>query len=447
MTYEELLEKNRRYLWNPFTQMKEYCEGEPLIIERAEGVKLIDVNGKEYYDGNSSVWVNPHGHNRAEINQAIIEQLDKIAHSTLLGSANVPSILLAERLVGLTPERLQKVFYSDSGATAVEVALKMAYLYWQHRGQPERQRFLSMGNAYHGDTVGAVSVGGIDRFHAAFRQLIFPVERVTYPYPYRFPGTEKECMESSLQELKEKLKEMGKEIAAVVIEPMVQGAGGLIVMPNGFLKEVERLCRQYGVLLIVDEVATGFGRTGKMFACEHEGVEPDLLCLGKKLTGGYLPVAATMASNEIYDAFWGDHAEGKTFFHGHSYTGNQLGCAAALASLELYEKENRVGHVQELDEWLGSLLAETAKLPHVGEVRRKGWMVGIELVRDRETKERYPWEEAMGARVCRHARELGMLTRPLGDVITFLPLLVSTKEELEAMVSILNQAISEVTGP
>ncbi|SFS31068.1 adenosylmethionine--8-amino-7-oxononanoate transaminase [Marininema halotolerans] len=446
MTYEELLEKNRQYLWNPFTQMKEYCEDEPLIIERGEGVKLIDVKGKEYYDGNASVWVNPHGHNREEINQAIMEQLEKIAHSTLLGSANVPAILLAERLVAITPESLQKVFYSDSGATSVEVALKMAYLYWQHRGQSERQRFLSMGNAYHGDTVGAVSVGGIDRFHSAFRQLIFPVERVTYPYPYRFQGTEQECMEASLKELRTVLDEKGSEIAAIVVEPMVQGAGGLIVMPSGYLKEVEGLCRAYGTLLIVDEVATGFGRTGKMFACEHEGIEPDLLCLGKKLTGGYLPVAATLASNEIYDAFLGNHAEGKTFFHGHSYTGNQLGCAAALASLDLYEKENRIGHVQALDAWLGQLLSETAQLPHVGEVRRLGWMVGIELVQDRETKESYPWKEAMGAKVCRYARELGMLTRPLGDVITFLPPLVSSKEELQAMVSILNQAIREVTG-
>ncbi|MDQ0417287.1 adenosylmethionine-8-amino-7-oxononanoate transaminase [Croceifilum oryzae] len=443
--YQELLEKNQKYLWNPFTQMKEYLNDNPVIIERGQGVKLIDVRGNEYYDGNASVWLNVFGHNRKELNEAIQQQLEQIAHSTLLGMANVPSILLAERLVQLSPESLQKVFYSDSGAEAVEIGLKMAFLYWKHLGRPEKQTFLSMKNAYHGDTVGAVSVGGISTFHRAFDRLLFPTEKVSYPYPYRFPGTVEECKKSCLDELKQALEEKSGQIAGLIVEPMVQGASGIIVMPDGFLLEVERLCRRYDVLLLVDEVATGFGRTGKMFACEHEGIQPDIMMVGKKLTGGYLPVAATLTSDEIYDAFYGDHAEGKTFFHGHSYTGNQLGCSVALANLELYDQENVIEHVQELSKSLSVWLKEFAQLSHVGEVRQLGLIVGIELVRDKGTKEPYEFEEAIGIRVCRRAKELGLLTRPLDGVITFIPPLITTKEELREMLTILYQSISEVT--
>ncbi|SFJ26326.1 adenosylmethionine-8-amino-7-oxononanoate aminotransferase [Thermoflavimicrobium dichotomicum] len=444
-TYEQLLEKNKKYLWNPFTQMKEYLQDEPVIIARGKGVKLIDVKGNEYYDGNASVWLNPLGHNRPELNQAIVEQLNQIAHSTLLGAANIPAILLAERLVQITPGRLQKVFYSDSGAEAVEIGLKMAFLYWKHRGRPEKQLFLSMKNGYHGDTLGAVSVGGIDLFHQAFDRLLFPTEKVSYPYPYRFEGTVEECVEACLSELQQKLEEKADHIAGLIVEPMVQGAGGMIMMPSGFLSEVEKLCRQYDVLLLVDEVATGFGRTGKMFASEHEGIEPDIMMVGKKLTGGYLPVAATLTSDEIYDAFYGDFQEAKTFYHGHSYTGNQLGCAVALANLDLYEKENVISHVQEMSKVVERAFRRFDELAHVGEVRQLGLMIGIELVKEKQSKEPYPWEEAMGVKVCRKARDLGMLTRPLGDVVTFMPPLVSTESELKEMVDILYRAIAEVT--
>ncbi|SFX10540.1 adenosylmethionine-8-amino-7-oxononanoate aminotransferase [Thermoactinomyces sp. DSM 45891] len=444
-SYQELLEKNEKYLWNPFTQMKEYLHDNPIIIERGQGVKLIDVRGNEYYDGNASVWLNVFGHNRKELNEAIQQQLEHIAHSTLLGMANVPSILLAERLVQLAPDRLQKVFYSDSGAEAVEIGLKMAFLYWKHRGRPEKQTFLSMKNAYHGDTVGAVSVGGISTFHQAFDRLLFPTEKVSYPYPYRFSGTVEECKQSCLDELEQVLEDKSDQIAGLIVEPMVQGASGIIVMPDGFLAEVEKLCRQYDVLLLVDEVATGFGRTGKMFACEHEGIQPDIMMVGKKLTGGYLPVAATLTSDEIYDAFYGDHAEGKTFFHGHSYTGNQLGCSVALASLELYEREHMVEHVQEVSKSLSIWLKEFEGLSHVGDVRQLGLIVGIELVRNKESKEPYDFEEAIGVRVCRRAKELGLITRPLDAVITLIPPLITTKEELREMLTILYQAISEVT--
>jgi lysine--8-amino-7-oxononanoate aminotransferase len=443
--YQQLYEKNKNYLWNPFTQMKTYLADEPLIIERGQGVKLIDVNGRQYYDGNSSVWLNAHGHNHPALNQAIIDQLSQIAHSTLLGAANIPALLLAERLVQITPRSLHKVFYSDSGAEAVEIALKMALLYWKHRGYPDKNLFLSMKNAYHGDTVGAVSVGGIDSFHRSFQPLLFYTEKIPYPYPYRFAGSEEECKQACLDALKEKLEERADVIAGLIIEPMVQGAGGMIVSPTGFLKEVEKLCRKYNVLLICDEVATGFGRTGKMFACEHEGVEPDLLAIGKKLTGGYLPVAATLTSDQIYEAFYGDFAEAKTFYHGHSFTGNQLGCAVALASLDLYEQESRIAHVQQMSSIVREHLHPIAALPHVGEVRQLGLMIGIELVEDRQTKRPYDWKEAMGAKVCRRARDLGMITRPLDDVITFMPPLIATETDLAEMTAILYQAIAEVT--
>lgn len=425
--------------------MKQYLEEEPVIIERGEGVKLIDVNGREYYDGNASVWLNVHGHNKRELNEAIIDQLERIAHSTLLGMGNIPAIELAERLVRITPEGLNKVFYSDSGAEAVEIGLKMAYLYWKRRGRPEKRVFLSMRNAYHGDTVGAVSVGGVDLFHKEYEGLLFPTEKVPYPYTYRFPGTEAECVRHCLAELEDQLNRNGERIAGLIVEPIVQGAGGIITMPPGFLAEVARLCREHEVLLLADEVATGFGRTGKMFACEHEQVRPDILMLGKKLTGGYLPVAATLTTDAIYEAFYGDYSEMKTFFHGHSYTGNQLGCAVALANLDLYEKENLIDHVERTSRKVSEWLRGFYRLNHVGDVRQRGLMVGIELVKDRETKEPYPYEEGIGMRVCRKARDLGLITRPLGDVITFLPPLAATGEDLSAMLDILYAAIREVT--
>ncbi len=445
-TYAELLEKNRQYLWNPFTQMKGYLADGPPIIARAEGVKLIDVEGREYYDGNSSLWLNVHGHNRRELNEAIVAQLGQVAHSTLLGMASVPALQLAERLVAISPPGLTKVFLCDGGAEAVEAGIKMAFAYWRRRGRPEKRLFLTMENGYHGDTLGAVSAGGIELFHAEFGPLLFPTEKVPYPYSYRFPGTEAECVESCLAELEARLERRGHEIACLLVEPLVQAAAGMVTMPPGFLAEVQRLCREHDVLLLADEVATGFGRTGRMFACEHEGVSPDLMTVGKGLTGGYLPVAATLASDRIYEAFLGDFEEQRTFFHGHSYAGNQLGCAVALASLGLFERERLVERVGRSAEALAGPLAEVAALPHVGEVRQRGLLVGVELVRDRETKEPFDWRVGTGARVCRRARELGLLTRPLGDVVTLVPPLAAEEADLRAMVEILAAAIREVTG-
>jgi len=425
--------------------MKQFLEDEPLVVESAHGVLIRDVDGREYYDGNSSLWVNVHGHNRGELNRAIVAQLDRVAHSTLLGASNVPAIELAARLVELAPPSLGKVFFSDAGAAAVEIGLKMAFAYWRRLGRPEKRRFVAMRNGYHGDTIGAVSVGGIDVFHAEFGPLLFEAERVEYPYPYRFDGSPEECVAAALDELRGLLERSGDETACLVVEPIVQAAGGLIVAPPGFLSGAARLAREHDVLLLADEVATGFGRTGAMFACEHEAVEPDLMTVGKGLTGGYLPVAATLTSDRIYDVFWGGFEERRTFFHGHSYTGNQLGCAVALASLDLFEQERLVEHVAEKSRTLAELLAPISELEHVGEVRQAGFMVGIELVADRPTKEPFDWRLATGYKACRRARELGMITRPLGDVVTFLPPLATDEDDLAAMTAILRQAIEEST--
>lgn len=447
ITYEELAAKNKQYIWHPFTQMKDYIKDQPVIIAEGKGLKLIDVNGKEYWDGVSSIWLNVHGHNIRELNEAIKQQLDKVAHSTLLGMANVPAILLAEKVIKLMPEGLSKVFYSDSGATSVEIAVKMAFQYWQHKGKETKRQFITMKDAYHGDTIGAVSVGAIDLFHKAYSSLLFDCIKIPYPSVYRSPygNSETVIVHESLKELETLLAQRSDEIAALIIEPIVQGASGIIVMPEGYLRGVRELCTKYEVLMIADEVATGFGRTGKMFACEHEHVTPDLLTAGKGLTGGYLPVAITVASEEIYKAFLGDYEEQKTFFHGHSYTGNPLGCAVAIANLELIEKRNLIQEVEIMSEYLASQLTAFSQLAHVGDIRQKGFMIGIELVRDKDTAEPFDWKDRVGVKVCRRARKLGMLLRPLGNVIVFMPPLAAAKEELEEMTAILYQSIRDVT--
>jgi adenosylmethionine-8-amino-7-oxononanoate aminotransferase len=442
--YQTLAENNKRYLWHPFTQMKEYLADDPVIIESGQGRKLRDVNGREYWDGVSSIWLNVHGHRVPELDRAIRDQLDKIAHSTLLGLANVPAILLAEQLVRISPPGLNKVFYSDSGAEAVEIAVKMAFQYWQHKGRPEKRAFVTMQEAYHGDTIGAVSVGAIELYHKAFSPLLFSAYRVPYPYEYRSPHG-KGCAKACLEETEALFREKAHEIAALIVEPVVQGASGIIVMPDGYMRKIRELCDRYEILLIADEVAVGFGRTGKMFACEHDGITPDLMAVAKGITGGYLPLAATLTTDEVYAAFLGEHAEKKTFFHGHSYTGNQLGCAVALANLRLMQDTHLVREVARKAGQVAARLARLHERKHVGDVRQKGLMVGIELVQDKATKEPFRWEEQMGARVCRRCRELGMLLRPLGNVVVFMPPLASTDQELAEMLDILEQAIIDVT--
>ncbi|MBI6545470.1 MAG: adenosylmethionine--8-amino-7-oxononanoate transaminase [Cyanobacteria bacterium NC_groundwater_1444_Ag_S-0.65um_54_12] len=445
-TYQELADKNKKYLWHPFTQMKEYQDADPIIIASGRGTKLSDVNGNTYYDGISSMWLNVHGHGVAELDQAICEQLKAVAHSTLFGLAHAPAILLAEKLVSLAPPGLTRVFYSDSGAEAVEIAIKMAFQYWQNRGFTKKRSFACMQSAYHGDTLGAVSVGALSLYHELFRPLLFSTYQVPYPDPYRQGGAVA-ATGKVLVALETLLRERASELCALILEPIVQGAAGMIVMPPGCLEQIVRLLRQYDVLLIADEVATGFGRTGKMFACEHEGITPDLMTLAKGITGGYLPLAATLATSAIYEAFYADYEENKTFFHGHSYTGNPLGCAVALANLQRFETHELLTVMARNVAFVAQKLAAFAQLAQVGDVRQKGLMIGIELVRDRERRQPYEGRERIGVQVCRRARELGLLIRPLGNVITFLPPLASSRTELDEMLAILYQAICQVTEP
>lgn len=437
-----------RYVWHPFTQMRDYERQDPLIIERGEGSYLIDVEGRAYLDGISSLWVTVHGHRREELNRALHEQIDRVAHSTLLGISNVPAIELARRLVEVAPAGLRRVFFSDSGATAVEIALKMAFQYWQLKGRPEKQRFLSFHNAYHGDTLGAVSAGGIPIFHGVFRPLLFECLRAMAPNCYRcplqktFPGCGLEC----LGEFEDILRRRHGEIAAVITEASIQAAAGMIVFPPGTLRRMADLCRRYDVLLIVDEVATGFGRTGKLFACEHEEVRPDLMAVAKGLTGGYLPLAATLATEEIYRAFLGEYHEFKTFFHGHTYTGNPLACAVALASLDLFARDNTLERLAAKIERLRSGLECFRRLPWVGDVRQFGFMAGIELVRDTATKEEFPAPEKVGARVIREARRRGVVLRPLGNVIVLMPPLSITPAELDLLLEVTYDSIRAILG-
>ncbi|WP_226617728.1 adenosylmethionine--8-amino-7-oxononanoate transaminase [Cytobacillus firmus] len=440
-----LLESSMKHLWLPFTQMTDY-ERDPLIIESGEGVILKDMNGKEYLDGYSSLWLNVHGHRKKELNEAIMEQLDLIAHSTLLGAANVPAIRLAEKLIEITPANLQRVFYSDSGATSVEIAIKMAYQYWQNKGKHKKKKFVTLTNNYHGDTIGAISIGNVDLFHRVYGSLMFQTLKAPFPLQYRsaYSG-EAEVKERALTELRAIFREHHEEIAAITLEPLIQGAGGMNVMPGGYLKGVEELCREFNILFIADEVATGFGRTGKMFAVEHEGVQPDIMTVAKGITGGYLPLAATLTTEEIYREFYGEYEEMKTFFHGHSYTGNQLGCAVALANLEIYEKENLVEQAAKKAEVIQSELAALKSLKHVGDIRQVGLMCGIELVQDKETGKLFPWESRMGYHATLEMRKRGMLTRPLGDVVVFMPPLASTDDQIRKMIQIMRDSIEAVT--
>jgi len=445
---ELLKEWDKKFVWHPFTQMAEYAKHEPIVIERGEGCWLIDTDGRRYLDAVGSIWCNVHGHNVKELNEALIEQVNKIAHSTLLGLANEPSILLAKEVVEIAPEGLNHVFYTDDGSTAMEAALKMAYQYWQLKGEKRRTKFVKLDEAYHGDTIGAVSIGGIELFHSMFKELMFETYKIPAPHPYRFNGTAEECRDYSLSKLEEILKERADEIAAVVMEPLVQAAAGIIAHPEGFLRGVRELCDRYGVLLILDEVATGFGKTGKWFACQHEGVVPDIMAISKGLTAGYMPLAITLATDEVYSAFWGgDYGSGKTFFHGHTFTGNQLGCAVALRNIELFkEKGWPEGLKPKIDYLWKRLREELSPLKHVGDIRGRGFMVGIELVKDKKTKEGFSWKDDVGRRVSRRIIEKGVFTRPLGPTLVMMPPLAISEEEIDLMVRTYKEAIVEVLG-
>ena len=438
---------DRTVVWHPFTQMQDYAREEPVVIARGEGIYLEDIDGNRYLDGFSSMWCNVHGHRVAEIDRAICNQLDRVAHSTLLGLSNIPAIQLAAKLVQIAPSGLERVFYSDSGATAVEIALKMAFQYWQQCENPRSQKtaFLHLTESYHGDTVGAVSIGGIAHFHRLYRPLLFSAIAAPAPHPYRCEHCRGSCDKTCFDALEQTIAEHAHRLAALIVEPLVQGAGGMFMHPPGYLKRAADLCRKHGVLLIADEVATGFGRTGTMFACERENVAPDLLCLGKGLTGGYLPLAATLATDEIYNAFLGDYADMKTFFHGHTYTGNPLGCAAALATLEKFETDRTLEKLQSKIAHLADQLARFRTLKHVGDVRQTGFIAALELVSNRASKTPYPFEDRIGHRVCDIARQNGLLIRPLVNTIVLMPPYAISKREIDHMLDIVFSAIQTVT--
>jgi adenosylmethionine-8-amino-7-oxononanoate aminotransferase len=496
-----LAKLDRKNVWHPFTQMRDWLAREPIVIVEGEGAVLRDVHGREYLDANSSIWTNLHGHNHPVINSAIQRQLKKIAHSSALGLANEPATLLANKLVEaanniydlrftiydskdkparqsqIANRKLEKVFFSDDGSTALEVALKLAYEFTRRtRGKPvgrmssraAQPKFLSLEGAYHGDTVGAVALGHIDLFHRAYAGLLFKTDKVMSPFCYRCPFNRarperadareyRKCNWECVGKVEQKFsaqKKKGNPYAAFVFEPAIQGAAGMIPQPPGWLRRVVEIARGHGALLIADEVMTGFGRTGIskaesgkrkaeiLFACQRENVQPDFLCLAKGLTGGYLPMAATLTTQKVFDAFLGEYHEFKTFFHGHSYTGNQLGAAASLASLEILQNEKSIRARQKLETVLRAELKSLWPLPNVGDIRQAGLIAGIELVKNWRTREPFTLRDRAGIRVCEAMARRGVLTRPVGNVIVLMPPYCTTPAQLQQMVSALREAVT-----
>ncbi len=455
---------DKQFVWHPFTQMRDWLKRDPIVIESGRGAILCDIRGRKYLDANSSIWTNLHGHNHPKINAAIKHQLATIAHSSALGLANVPASLLARRLVtaaNASPGKkpyLSKVFYSDDGSTAVEVALKLAYVHAQRTGISKRPTFLSLNGAYHGDTVGAVGLGHIDLFHKAYSGLLFKSERVMAPYCYRCPFNRAKPERTDAREYRKcnfecvdvvekqfvARKRKQNPYAAFVVEPLIQGAAGMIPQPEGWLKRVAQIARAHGSLLITDEVMTGFGRTGATFACHRENIRPDFLCLAKGMTGGYLPMAATLTTYKVFASFLGDYDEFKTFFHGHSYSGNQLGASAALASLDILESSASIRARAALEKTLRRELAMLWSLPNVGDIRQVGLIAGVELVRDWQTRKPFALRDQAGIRVCEAMSRRGVLTRPIGNVIVLIPPYCTTTAQVRTMVGALAESIREV---
>ncbi|HVT27470.1 MAG TPA: adenosylmethionine--8-amino-7-oxononanoate transaminase [Lacipirellulaceae bacterium] len=464
--HADLYDWDRGHYWHAFTQMAEY---EPLVITRAEGCRLFDIDGREYLDGASSMWCNVHGHNHPRINAAIRDQLDRVAHCTALGMGCDTTVRLAKRLADLAPGNLEHVFFASDGSSAIEVAIKMAYQYWQQceLPRPQKTKFLAFGEAYHGDTIGSASVSGIDRFHALFKPLLFDVIRAPLPDSRRLPLPLREgrvegawpiapiapssppelvsAMTYFLSQVEVLLRQFHEELAAVVIEPLVQCAAGMIMHPPGFLRGLRELTQSYRVLLIADEIAVGFGRTGKLFACEHENVVPDFLCLGKGLSGGYLPIAATITHDQIYRAFLGKFDEGRALHHGHTFSGNPLASAAALASLDVFNDEQTLEKLRAKSERLGEHLCTLAEHPHVCSTRQRGFIGALELTPNKTTGEPYPAHQRRAWRVCRETLAKGVWLRPLADILYVMPPLSITLDELDCIMTILASAIDTVT--
>lgn len=445
---KKLLEKiDKNYIWHPFTQMKEWFDEDIIIISHGKGNYIYDIDGNKYLDAVSSLWCNLHGHSNRKINEALKKQIDKISHSTFLGLSNIPAILLAHKLIDILPNGLTRIFYSDNGSTAVEVAIKMAFMYWQHKGELNKKKFICLNNSYHGDTLGAVSVGGIPLFHNAFKPLLFSAIKAPSPYCYRceFNLSYPTCNLVCAEKIKTIAEENFNEIAALILEPIVQGAGGIIISPPGYLKRVREICSKYKILLIADEVATGFMRTGRMFAVNHENVNPDIICLSKGLTNGYLPLAVTVTTEDIFSAFLGDYEDFKTFFHGHTFTANQLGCTAALISLNLLLKKEFIKKVKEKISIFEENLKKFNELKHVGDIRQKGLMIGIELVKNKNNKENFNYSKRIGYKVCKEVRKSGIFLRPLGDVIVIMPPLSISEKEIRYLLDSTFKSIRDIT--
>ena len=460
----ELHAWDKNHVWHAFTQMAEY---EPLLIERGEGVYLFDTEGNRYIDGSSSMWCNVHGHRHPRLDAAITNQLAKVAHTTNLGLSNPTTVRLAQRLADIAPNGLEKVFFSSDGSSATEAALKIAFQYW-HQSEREganpsaqptshRTKFVALGESYHGDTLGAIGVGGVDRFTSIFSPLTFKAIRVPTPGmtatlsptadggPRTDPSSRRTTAAEALAYLEQLFRNEGNDIAALIMEPLIQAAGGILVHPPGFLKAVRALTRRYDILLILDEIAVGFGRTGTMFACQQEDVSPDILCLGKGLTAGYLPMAATITTEKIWESFLGCHKDGRAFYHGHTFGGNPLAAAVALESLNIFQEEQLLDYLPERIAQLQRYVQKIAELPHVGDTRQCGLVAGIDLVANKQTGDAYPWEDAMGTRVCLAARQHGALLRQLGDTVVIMPPLCIRSSELADLLHAAESAIRETT--
>lgn len=448
-TKEEWVEKDLKYVWHPDTQMKQYegSDFKPTIIERGEGIYLYDIDGNQYIDGISSWWVNMLGHSNPKLNKVLTQQAEKIEHVLLADFTHKPAIELAEKLVKLAGEPFSKVFYSDDGSTAVEVAIKMAYQYWYQKGKPEKKHFVSMTESYHGDTLGSVSVGGIDIYKKIFNPLVFETLKVCAPYCYRCPKNCKQgqCDIECFNEVEELFKTRHNEIAAMIVEPLVQGAAGMRVYPAEYLKKLRALCDKYDILLIDDEVAMAFGRTGKYFAFEHAEIKPDIFCVAKGITAGYIPLAATITTDKIYNAFYDDFSELKTFYHGHSFTGNPVACAIAVENLKIMEEEKFIENLQPKIAKLQECLKKFQTLQHVGDIRHIGMIAALEIVKNKETKEPYKFTDRVGHKVFLEALKNGALLRPIGNIIYFMPPLIITEEEIEKLTKIAYNAIKTVT--
>ncbi|OIO33634.1 MAG: adenosylmethionine--8-amino-7-oxononanoate transaminase [Candidatus Omnitrophica bacterium CG1_02_40_15] len=432
MHLNKLIEKDLKFIWHPYTQMKDCKKAPPILIEKARGVKLYDANGNFYYDTISSWWCNIHGHNHPKIKKAIKKQLDSLEHVLFAGFTHKPAILLAEKLISIAPGNLTRVFFSDDGSTAVEAALKMSFQYWQNKGVNKKTKFVSLNSGYHGDTIGTMSVSGVDLFNKVFSPLFFPSFKAPSPNCYRCPVDKNRlsCNIDCINPLEKILEERSKEIAAIILEPLVMCAGGMIIYPKEYLAKAAGLARKFNAHLILDEVATGFGRTGKMFACEYvENLLPDFLCLSKGITAGYLPLGATLTTDKIYQAFYADYKEKKTFFHGHTFTANPLACAAALASLEIFEEENVLERVRKILSFFHKTIEGFKGLPLVGDVRYLGLIAALELVKDKKTKHGFSFEERIGFEIFRKGLKRNLLLRPLGSIVYFfLPLCIKKKE-------------------